>query len=406
MPTTYGRSPWIATVPRSRVPVYPRQRGHLDTGVAVIGGGLTGCATAYVFAAAGIRVALVEAEQIGRGATGSSAGWVSPDPGVSFADTERACGLRNARHAFQAWRRAALDFAALVKRLDIRCQLEPSAAVLAAMTAEQEIALRRDLKARRNAGLDASSMTAAAAAAEVGLAPVAALRLRDGARVDPYRAAIGLAHAAEARGAAVFERSAVRRVRFRPKHVDIELADGTIRCERVVVATGMPTALFKPLIRHFWFNNAFLAMTDPVPAKIRQTLGRRASVLRDLASPAHVVRWVDGDRVLVAGADGPQVAPRLRDRTIVQRTGQLMYELSTLYPDLSGIRPAYGWDAAYARTADGLPYIGPHRNYPRHLFAFVDLTRSVTAAYLASRILLRQHLDEPAAADAAFSFTR
>jgi len=42
----------------------------------------------------------------------------------------------------------------------------------------------------------------------------------------------------------------------------------------------------------------------------------------------------------------------------VQRTGQLIYELSTLYPDISGIAAEYGWNAAYARTADGLPYIG------------------------------------------------
>jgi glycine/D-amino acid oxidase-like deaminating enzyme len=83
-----------------------------------------------------------------------------------------------------------------------------------------------------------------------------------------------------------------------------------------------------------------------------------------------------------------------------------MYELSTMYPDVSGIQAAYGWDAAYARTADGLPYIGPHRNFPRHLFAFGDSSHSLTGAYLASRILLREYLDEADRADAAFSFTR
>ena len=58
----------------------------------------------------------------------------------------------------------------------------------------------------------------------------------------------------------------------------------------------------------------------------------------------------------------------------------------------------------YARTGDGLPYIGPHRNYPHHLFAFGDASHSVTGAYLASRILLRHHLGEPDAADEAFGF--
>ena len=40
-----------------------------------------------------------------------------------------------------------------------------------------------------------------------------------------------------------------------------------------------------------------------------------------------------------------------------------------MYPAISGLQPEYGWDASYGETADGLMYIGPHRNYPRHLFA-------------------------------------
>ena len=90
----------------------------------------------------------------------------------------------------------------------------------------------------------------------------------------------------------------------------------------------------------------------------------------------------------------------------MQRTGQLMYELSTIYPDISGILPEYGWEAVYGRTADGLPFIGPHRNFPHHLFAFGDSSHSVTGAYLASRILLRHFLDEPEPADEVFGFLR
>ena len=128
--------------------------------------------------------------------------------------------------------------------------------------------------------------------------------------------------------------------------------------------------------------------------------------MRDLAEPPHLVRWVDDERLLVAGADTLSPPVRLRDRIVVQRTGQLMYELSTLYPDISGILPAYGWDAPYARTSDGLPYIGPHRNFPHHLFAFGDSSHSITGAYLASRMLLRHHLDELEPADRHFGFTR
>ena len=149
-----------------------------------------------------------------------------------------------------------------------------------------------------------------------------------------------------------------------------------------------------------------MALTEPVPAQLRARLGTRDVVVSDSAQPPHVIRWVDDERILVAGADGDTASARQRERTIVQRTGQLMYELSTIYPDISGLMPAYGWESPYALTAEALPYIGPHRNFPFHLFAFGDSSQSVTGAYLASRILLRHHLGEADKADEAFGFHR
>jgi glycine/D-amino acid oxidase-like deaminating enzyme len=406
MPTRYGRSPWIDQFPKSRVPTYPKHRGPLKVDVVVIGGGLTGCATAYAFAAAGIKVALFEAGRLGQGASGFSTGWLAEEPGVGFADLEKTAGLRAARHGFQAWRRAALDFAALVKRLDIKCHLTPSGLLTAALTAEQAGRLKREQKVRKAAGLDASIVNTRASADESAIASLAALRSRDGAVIDPYRAAIGLAAAAAARKAKIFENTAVRKTTFTRKYADVVTDAGRVRVSRIIVATGLPTTLFGSLRRHFWFRSAYLALTERVPARTRQQLGKRAVVVRDLAAPPHTVRWVDDERLLVSGADGPVVPARRREQTMVQRTGQLMYELSTIYPDISGILPAYGWESSYAATAEGLPYIGPHRNFPFHLFAFGDSSHSVTGAYLASRVLLRHHLDDLDASDSAFSFTR
>jgi glycine/D-amino acid oxidase-like deaminating enzyme len=404
--TKYGSSPWFDRAPQSRLPAYPRHRGHQTTDVAVIGGGLTGCATAYAFAAAGIKVALVEAGSIGRGGTSFANGWIAEDPGASFVEVERLLGVRPARHAWQAWRRAALDFIALIRRLNLKCELEARGALTIVAGPEQTARLKREQKARHDAGLDVSLVKARVVAGEVAIAADSAIRHRDGATVDPYRAAVGLAAAAAQRGAQIFERSPAKRTTFTRRHAAVILGDGSIRANRIVIATGVPTDLFKSLKRHFWFKAAYGVLTAPVPAKTRRLLGLRRAIVRDSATPPHTVRWVDDERLLVVGADGHAPPPRQRDKAIVQRTGQLMYELSTIYPDISGLLPAYGWDAPYALTAEGLPYIGPHRNFPHHLFAFGDASHSLTGAYLASRIFLRYYFEDIGTADEAFVFTR
>jgi glycine/D-amino acid oxidase-like deaminating enzyme len=403
--TRYGRSPWVDRFPKSRLPAYPPFQGDLTTQVVIVGGGLTGCLIAYAFAAAGVKATLVEADQIGRGSTAGSLGWIAETPGQSFQKLEGAIGLRGARKAWQAWRRGALDFAALLRRLEIKCALEPRATLHLARTPEQTMQLKRELKSRQDAGLEASLLKARPARQESGTETLAAVRTRDGATIDPFRAALGIVAAAVERGAAVFERSPATKVRFTAKNVEVQFGTSILRADRVVIATGRPTPLFKALVRHFWFQNTFYALTEPIPAKVRRTLGESSLVTIDSAEPAHHIRWVDDDRLLVGGADAPAVPDRQREKVIVQRTGQLMYELSTLYPDISGLPPSHGWDAAYGRTSDGLPYIGPHRNYPRHLFAFGCGSHSVTDAYLASRILLRHYQAEVDPADDVFGFT-
>lgn len=405
--TKYGRSLWLDQFPKSRIPSHPRHRGALQADAVVVGGGLTGCLTAYALGTAGMKVVLLEASRIGRGTTAFSSGWIADDPGVSFAELEKAVGLRRARHAWRSWRRAALDFPALLRRLEIKCHFAPQSTITVAANAEQLARLRKDRKARSGAGIDAPFLAARIVKRETALDTAGGLRGRDSARIDPYRACIGVAAAAADRGVSLFESSPVRRITFTRKHADVITAGGPIRTRRVIVATAMPTpTLFRSLARHFWFRSTYMVVTDSIPARVRQHLGARSSIVRDSSVPSHVVQWIAEDRVLVTGADDETPPTRLRDKVILQRTGQLMYELSTLYPEISGIQPAYGWMADYARTADGLPYIGAHRNFPHHLFAFGDASRSVTGSYLASRILFRHCSGEMDPADEAFGFHR
>ena len=115
--------------------------------------------------------------------------------------------------------------------------------------------------------------------------------------------------------------------------------------------------------------------------------------------------WTADDRVLWTGADQPRVADRKRPAALVQRSGQLMYELSLALPAISGVQPEYGWHAPWTRSVDDLPFIGPHRNYPHHLFA-LGLGANLATAFLASRILVRAAAGEPDKSDEYFGFAR
>lgn len=405
MRTRYGVSPWIYQFPDSRRPDFPRAKGELTADIAVVGAGLTGCATAYACAMAGFKTVVLDGGRVGQGSSGRSAGLLLPDPGPSFRDIAQAHGLRAARTAFQSWRRASLDAAALLRRLGIRAGLDPADALIVAGREEEKL-LRREIEARTDAGLDVTQISRKQLLASTALDGVGALKMRDAFALDPYRACLGLAAAAKKRGVTFFERTPVRKVKFGRKQADV-FADGLhMSVHTVVVTTATATSEFRQLQRHFTRRESYLVLTEPMPLAMRKSLGSRAATVADMRSPHHRIRFTDDDRILVSGADQDEMPARKRDAVLLQRTGQLMYELLTMYPAISGLMPEFGWERAYGQTADGLPYIGPHRNFPRHLFALGGSGDSVTGAFLAARILARHLQGTPDRSDDVFGWTR
>jgi glycine/D-amino acid oxidase-like deaminating enzyme len=172
------------------------------------------------------------------------------------------------------------------------------------------------------------------------------------------------------------------------------------------VASNHPLSAFKPLRRHFAARDAFCVLTPPVPSFVRREFGRSRGIVIDHDDPPHVFRRTSDERVLMLGADGAPVPTRSREKAMVQRTGQLMYELSKMYPAIAGTKPEYGWFVPVSVASDGFVCIGPHRNYPHHLFALGSGHNGVASAYLAARVLLRQYLGAPDKGDELFGFAR
>jgi glycine/D-amino acid oxidase-like deaminating enzyme len=397
---------WLDRVPRTRRPAFPRLRGALDTSVVIVGGGLTGCACAWTFAAAGVKVILLEAEAIGCAATAGELGLVREDFDASFQETASAHGLRAARSLWQSLRRASLDFPAALRRLAVKCDLVPEDLLtFAGRDAQTSRLLQREYQSRRAAGLDHSWLKPAAVSRAAAIESGGAIRTR-GFSLDPYRACLGLASAAALRGAAIYERSEVRRVRAGRKQVEITTAAGIIRAEAVLIATAAPMPDLRALRRHLKALDSYAVVTESLPAAVRREVGHRANALRDTNVPPHLLRWIKEDRILFSGADQPQLPDRTREKALIQRGGQLMYELSVLYPPISGLRAEWAWDLTHYETVDRLPFVGLHRNFPRHLFAMGASRHGAGFAWLAARILLRQYQGEAAKGDDLFGFSR
>ena len=382
-----GRPIWLRRPARQR---YPALTGTEHADLAVVGGGITGGLVAQAFAEAHVSVALLESGLVGAGSTAASSALLLQEPDLGLLELEHRYGRRQSRRVWQLSHDAVSQLVTLLRRLDIDCQLTHRDAVYYATNATGVERLRREYAARTKAGFKGQWLSPGQLRRITGIPGRGAVRTRGSVQFDPYRACLGVLRAAGAAGARIFERSAVTRIDSRRDGVRVRTRHGVVDAKRVVIATGYATPYFRPLAERFRMYRTYVLATEPLEAAARAELGLSDLMIWDTERPYHYARWSPDHRLLLGGADR-RVRPGLRrDRQFKSAARELRAYFEGLLPALGAVDLDAGWEGLFAMTPDSLPYIGPHRRYPRHWFALGYGGNGMTFGILAARFLLER----------------
>jgi glycine/D-amino acid oxidase-like deaminating enzyme len=389
-----------------RKPRYARLSGSHATSVAIVGGGLTGALVAHAFASAGIATTVLEGGLAGRGSTGASSALLLQEPDLALAALVNRYGIRASRRIWQMSRDSVHGLVTLLRRLKVACDLELRDSIYYATDARGAARLRSEYELRGRCGFDAAWLGPGALRRTTGISGPGAIRTQGSAQFDPYRACRGLLRAAADAGAHVFERSEVQRIVTERGRVHLWTRDGRLESEHVVIATGYATSRFRPLAGRFRMYRTFVLATEPMSARERRELGLSDVMVWDTARPYHYARWTREHRLLLGGADRLVRPGVRRGQQFAAAARELRDYFQTRLPAVSGINTEFAWEGLFATTPDTLPYIGPHRRYPRHWFALGYGGNGMTFAFLAARLLLERWHGAVSPDHALFEFGR
>lgn len=377
----HGRPLWLDHSHPRRA--YPKHHGPLEVDVVIIGGGITGAICAYLFADAGARVALLESKTVAHGSTVASTALLMQEPDRDFTGLARRFGRNKTRQIWTSLARATRDISKMIRAMKLNVDLCECESVYFTLDPDGVEKLRKEFNRRKAAGLPGRWLSATALYRMTGLRAHGAIATRGNAQMNPLRACHGFLAAAAARGAHVFERSPARGVKTSRTGVDVRTTGGTISAKRVVVATGYATPEFRGLVARFRMKNTYVIATRRLRARPRHRL-----MAWDADRPYHYVRWTDDGRLLIGGEDTNHRTSKGSRRRIAKARERLLVYLARIYPELANETADYAWEGLFAETPDGLPYIGEHSRYPKHLFALGYGGNGMTASYLAAKMLL------------------
>ncbi|WP_343315388.1 FAD-binding oxidoreductase [Brucella sp. BE17] len=330
----------------------------IDADVVIIGGGYTGLSAAIRAIELGLKPVVLEAEEVGFGASGRNGGVVSTKYRVSLSAMAQTHGRQVAQRMNELGHAAMDCVESYVERFQIRdANLTKTGNIRCAHNETAFAALVEEAKTIKEVFGDTSIAVLGAdeIAAETGSTRFFGGVLNSHAgTIHPLSYCRGLANAVLLAGDLIYENSPVLRILTEGSEKLVRTKSGSIRCKQILFAT-----------------NAYSDIT-PATSKVRKTIiPFRSAIISTEALPSSVfdeilcnnrsysetrrmMRWFrrSGDCLLFGGRG----AYGKNDSASAYAT--LERAMFDIFPQLIGYRIAHRWSGLVAMTIDSLPQIG------------------------------------------------
>jgi glycine/D-amino acid oxidase-like deaminating enzyme len=398
----YGKySFWLETAGDQLRP-RPALIQSAEADVAILGGGYTGLWTAYYLLREnpGLRVAVVEKEIAGFGASGRNGGWCSSKFPVTPRMLEQRFGRDAARSLMLAMNASVDEIARFCQDEQIDAYFHKGGILTLARGAYQLPLIRKAYAGYERLGLSSQYhlMSAEEARQRVNVTEVhGALYASENASVHPGRLVRGLARAVERHGAVIYERTEVTDFAggAAPR---LLTPGGELRAKKALVLAGEAylTRLSK-LHRALLPVYSLIALTEPLTERQWSQIGwqNRESLASSNYTVDYLTRTPDG-RILFGSRGAPyRFGSKITDDQDrhAETHARIRRTVVEWFPMLEGIKFTHTWGGPVGMPRDWMPAvafdpatrIGFARGYTGQGVSTTNLAGRVLAGLIAGR---------------------
>jgi glycine/D-amino acid oxidase-like deaminating enzyme len=335
--------------------------GDRTVDVAIVGGGFTGLWTAYYLLGRdpSLRIAVLEAEVCGFGASGRNGGWASALYPVSAATLAKSHGHDAAAAQWLAMRGSVYELQRVATAEGLDADIAVGGEIVVARSSSQLVRAREEVAESDEFGLDVSLLSATDARGRLNATHVV------GGTYTPHCAAIqptklvrGLAGVVRDRGAQVYEQTRV--TDLGPGVVQTDR--GVVRADVVVRATEGYTARLPGHRRVVVPVYSLIVATEPLPVAMWDEIGlRERETFADFRNLIiYGQRTADG-RLVFGGRGAPyHLGSRIKpaydhDPRVFEALRRTLVEL---FPVLRDVRITHRWGGALGIARDWHASVG------------------------------------------------
>jgi len=330
--------------------------------VAVIGAGFTGLSAARTFAKRGAKVAVLEANSIGWGASSRNGGMVLTGMKLDVATLSKRYGMELTRRMY-ADSLASIELVEqIVREENIACDFSRCGHLEVACKQSHFDSYARSVETiAREFNHRLRIVPRGELSAEIGSSIYFGGMVDEtSAGVNPARYVAGLATAALNGGACIYENARVQSVVKTSQNgvpgFELKTSRGNVHARDVLVATSGYTSAATPALRKRVIPiGSYIIATEPLPETLARQLSPRNRMIYDSKHYLYYYRLTPDNRMLFGGraAFFPETKDTIRRSAEILRRGMV-----EVYPQLQDAKIAYAWGGTLDVCFDTMPHAG------------------------------------------------
>ena len=383
---------WVES---SKQTSFPEVSENFSTDVLIIGGGITGIATAYMLRNSGLNISIVEANKIGMGVTANTTAKITSQHGLIYNYLLNCYNFDTAKAYLDSNEQALKDITSIINAENIECDFVNKDSYVYTCQKSNISQIVDEVSAVNSLGFKADYITNLDLPFEIE----AAIKFPNQAQFHPRKYLLSLLPILERCNINIFENSKVFDIKHTHNKYEVYINNCKITTKYLVMTSHYPIKNFPGM----YFIKMYQDSSYVVGAEIEKDLinGMYISCDSQIAS-FRTTPLDNGNTLLIVGGSGHKTG----DTNVDIENSYINIEnyIKSIFPK-SKIK--YRWMTEDCVTLDKIPYIGDFSTFLPNMYVATGYKKwGMTTSHVAAKIISDKILENANPYEKIYTATR
>ena len=368
-----NKSYWVESTKKTN---YPKISENWNTNVLIIGGGMTGIATAYMLSESGLNITIVDADRIAMGVTANTTAKITSQHGLIYDYLLNSYNFDTAKSYLDSNEEAIKNISSIINKENINCDFSYQDSYVYTCNKSNVTKIIDEVSAVTSLGLKAEYVTEC----PLPFSIEAAIKFSKQAQFHPRKYILSLLPILEKRGVQIFENSKVIDIKHIDDSYEVYIDNNKITCKYLVMASHYPIKNFPGM----YFIKMYQDSSYAIGVELEKDIfdGMYISCDTPVTSFRNIVQD-NGKKLLIVGGSSHKTGDTNAD--IESSYINLENYIKSIYPNA---KIKYRWMTEDCVTLDKIPYIGEFSKFLPNMYVATGYKKwGMTTSHVAAKII-------------------